>query len=285
MGMNNTPSKQPATNTPKKQAGKNKQTIVILVAVGGLVVLSVLIIGGIAIFGGGDETQTTTEDTASDQASENTTETEAAEPAETESDDSNGADGAATEAAGQDAADSTPAEADQAADAQSAESSQQINPSHLFFGLVRSVQVDEAQVEPEIDPPDDPVAVRQLMVEHLESQGLSEDDLADFFAAYDASTSEALQEKLATWTAEEILALESAVGAASEPALEGVLLCLEPLLTAAFAAAADPELAENPTLLEESLKEEVEAATGCVIDALNALGRQILAALEANELL
>ena len=276
--MNNRQPKQADAKTPKNTQEKSKQTTIILAAVGGLAVLAVLIVAGIALFGGDGDTQPVAENTDGEQQSEETSEATTNNEESTVDDDADSGSDAATEMFEQ-------SENDQTAETETTEPDQSFGPSKLFFGLAQGIRTDGAQVETEVEAPEDPAVVRQMMVEHLESQGLSEDDLADFFAAYDAVTGETVTAAVEALTEEEIIALEAAVTEASGPAFEGVISCLEPLLLAAFAAAADPELAEDPALLEAALEEDAQAAVSCLIDALNELGRQILTALEDNGLI
>ncbi len=224
-----------------------------------------LIIGGIILLGDNDDSsQSASENTNDEQQREESTENAIADKQEettaTETDtEQKTAEDTATEKA------STPLG---------------VNPSSLFLNLARSTSVDGTQTGSEqqtaSDLGDDPVAIRQEIVEQFESLGISEEDLADFLAAYDTLTDESVIEKLESLTREEALALEASFATAAESIFEDMLTCLEPLLTSAFTTA-EPDL--------DAIEELAEETTRCMVGSLNEFGRQLIAVLEEHEII
>ena len=126
-----------------------------------------------------------------------------------------------------------------------------------------------------------------MMVDDLAALGISEEDLADFFAAFDALNDPALLEKIEALTDAEFAAITATVGTAVTPSLEGLTECVLPLLAVSLEAATDPALQGDPALIEAAIMESEAAqeAIPCATDLLNELGRLIIAGLQANGLL
>ena len=259
--------------------------------------MAILIIGGIALFGGNNNSdQPASENVSDEQRSEESTanavvnkqeeitvtkeDTEGNTEASTVSEEST-ANAVVNE---QEEITVTKEDTERNTEAstvsEEASSSSAINPSDLFLSLARSVDIGGTETgseQTESDLVDDPVAIRQKMVEQFESLGISEEDLADFLAAYDTLTDESVMEKLEALTEEESLALIESLTVASEPVFEGIIKCLEPLMTAAFNNVEEPDL--------NALEEEYTETVRCMVDSLNEFGRQVIAVLEEHEII
>lgn len=256
--------------SPQPPGGKKTSTIA-LFAGGAIVLLAALIFGGIALFGSGDEpSQPTDADTSTtpgvveEQETETNNPTDAATDQQSEGDEST-ATTPATEDEETNNTDTPPAE------------SLTAYPAGIFLELAQLVSAqpqteeDGEQTAP-LPIPDDPVVLRQQIVDGFAQEGISEESVADFLAAYDTLTSETVTQALESLSETEVQALAETLTTLSESILEDSFACVLPHLSEAL----NLENPEGNSLSDESLAEILD----CTVETLNKFGREMTSVLE-----